>query len=133
MQRFCATYPADPFRKCPRYHSLSWWSYAPSGGPSSSCPSLRNRRARVRRSRWLGVVSLLVIADLTGGTGRFNLTLGAITTAVGIGAALSQTIAGSVVHHVGPRAGAGVASAALGVLYWFMPETRKQTNIGKAP
>jgi len=31
-----------------------------------------------------GVVSVLVIADLTRGTGRFNLTLGAITTAVGI-------------------------------------------------
>src|ERR1035441_5235923 len=30
-----------------------------------------------------GVVSVLVIPDLTRGTGRFNLTLGAITTAVG--------------------------------------------------
>ncbi len=75
-----------------------------------------------------GVVSVLVIADLTRGTGRFNLTLGAITTAVGIGAALSQVIAGSIVHHVGFRAGffflAGVASAALAILYFFMPETR---------
>jgi MFS family permease len=75
-----------------------------------------------------GVVSVLVIADLTRGTGRFNLTLGAITTAVGIGAALSQVIAGSIVHHVGFRAGflflAGVASAAFTVLYLFMPETR---------
>jgi predicted MFS family arabinose efflux permease len=42
-----------------------------------------------------GVVSVLVIADLTQGTGRFNLTLGAIGTAVGIGASLSQVIAGS--------------------------------------
>jgi predicted MFS family arabinose efflux permease len=48
-----------------------------------------------------GVVSVLVIADLTRGTGRFNLTLGAINTAVGIGAALSQVIAGSIVHRVG--------------------------------
>ena len=75
-----------------------------------------------------GVVSVLVIADLTRGTGRFNLTLGAITTAVGIGAALSQVIAGSIVHHVGFRAGflflAGVASAAFAILYCFMPETR---------
>jgi MFS family permease len=75
-----------------------------------------------------GVVSVLVIADLTRGTGRFNLTLGAITTAVGIGAALSQVIAGSIVHHVGFRAGflflAGVASAAFAILYLFMPETR---------
>jgi predicted MFS family arabinose efflux permease len=81
-----------------------------------------------------GVVSVLVIADLTRGTGRFNLTLGAITTAVGIGAALSQTIAGSIVHHAGSRAGflflAGVASAALGILYWFMPETREQNALG---
>ena len=76
-----------------------------------------------------GVMSVLVIADLTRGTGRFNLTLGAISTAVGIGAALSQVIAGSIVHHAGYRAGflflAGVASAALAILYFFMPETGK--------
>jgi predicted MFS family arabinose efflux permease len=75
-----------------------------------------------------GVVSVLVIADLTRGTGRFNLTLGAITTAVGIGAALSQVIAGSIVHHVGFRTGflflAGVAATAFAILYFFMPETR---------
>ena len=75
-----------------------------------------------------GVVSVLVIADLPRGNGRFNLTLGAITTAVGIGAALSQVIAGSIVHHVGFRAGflflAGVAATAFAILYFFMPETR---------
>jgi MFS family permease len=74
------------------------------------------------------VVSVLVIADLTRGTGRFNLTLGAITTAVGMGAALSQFIAGSIVHHLGDRAGflflAAVASAAFAILFFFMPETR---------
>jgi len=74
-----------------------------------------------------GVVSVLVIADLTRGTGRFNLTLGAITTVVGIGAALSQVIAGSIVHHMGFRAGflflAAVAAAAFAILYFFMPET----------
>ena len=52
-----------------------------------------------------GVVSVLVIADLTRGTGRFNLTLGAISTAVGIGASLSQVIAGSIVHHFGSKRG----------------------------
>jgi MFS family permease len=75
-----------------------------------------------------GVVSVLVIADLTRGTGRFNLTLGAISTAVGIGAALSQVIAGSIVHHVSANAGflflAAVAAVAFGILYCFMPETR---------
>lgn len=67
-----------------------------------------------------GVVSVLVVADLTRGTGRFNLTLGAIAAAVGIGAALSQSIAGGIVHHFGDRAGfmflAAVAGAALLVL-----------------
>jgi len=52
-----------------------------------------------------GVASVPATADLTRGTSRFNLTLGAMTTAVGIGAAPSQVIAGSVVHHVGYRAG----------------------------
>jgi MFS family permease len=80
-----------------------------------------------------GVVSVLVIADLTQGTGRFNLTLGAISTAVGIGASLSQGIAGSIVHHFGSNTGflflAAVAAAAFGVLYFLMPETRDERSL----
>jgi len=75
-----------------------------------------------------GVVSVLVIADLTQGTGRFNLTLGAISTAVGIGASLSQVIAGGIVHHFNYHAGflflAAIAAAAFAILFTFMPETR---------
>ncbi len=75
-----------------------------------------------------GVVSVLVVADLTRGSGRFNLALGAISTAVGIGASLSQTIAGAIVHHSSFNVGflflAAVALAAFGILYFFMPETR---------
>jgi len=75
-----------------------------------------------------GVVSVLVIADLTKGTGRFNLTLGAVTTAVGMGAALSQSIAGGIVHRFGYHAGflflAAVAAAAFILLWIAMPETR---------
>jgi predicted MFS family arabinose efflux permease len=74
-----------------------------------------------------GVVSVLVIADLTKGTGRFNLALGAISTAVGIGASLSQIIAGTIVHHFSSNAGflflAAVALVAFCILYFFMPET----------
>ena len=74
-----------------------------------------------------GVVSVLVIADLTRGTGRFNLTLGAIATAVGIGASVSQAVAGSIVHYVSYRAGflfcALIAAAAFLLLWWCMPET----------
>jgi predicted MFS family arabinose efflux permease len=77
-----------------------------------------------------GVVSVLVIADLTQGTGRFNFTLGAISTAVGIGASLSQVIAGGIVHHFSYNSGflflAAVASAAFAILYVFMPETGKK-------
>ena len=78
-----------------------------------------------------GVVSVLVIADLTLGSGRFNITLGAISTAVGIGAALSQTIAGTIVHHFSFNAGflflAAIAALAFGILYFFMPETRDKS------
>jgi MFS family permease len=84
-----------------------------------------------------GVVSVLVIADLTQGTGRFNLTLGAISTAVGIGASLSQVIAGSIVHRWGYNTGflflGAVALAAFGILYLFMPETRGERLVGSAP
>jgi len=77
-----------------------------------------------------GVVSVLVIADLTQGSGRFNITLGAITTAVGVGAALSQMIAGTIVHHYSFNAGflflAAIAALAFIVLYFFMPETREK-------
>jgi MFS family permease len=83
-----------------------------------------------------GVVSVLVIADLTQGSGRFNFTLGAISTAVGIGASLSQVIAGSIVHHFGYNAGflflAAIAAGAFGILYFFMPETRDQRFLNPA-
>jgi predicted MFS family arabinose efflux permease len=74
-----------------------------------------------------GIVSILVIADLTQGTGRFNLTQGAIGAAVGTGASLSQVAAGSVAHHFSNNAGflflAAVASVAFVILLLFMPET----------
>jgi hypothetical protein len=72
-----------------------------------------------------GVVSMLVIADLTQGTGRFNLTLGAISTAVGIGATLSELIAGSIVDHFNFNVGflflGAVALAAFAILHFPMP------------
>ena len=84
-----------------------------------------------------GVVSVLVIADLTQGSGRFNLTLGAISTAVGVGASLSQVVAGSIVHHFGSNAGflflAAVASVAFSILYFFMPESRDKQFLNSTP
>jgi predicted MFS family arabinose efflux permease len=75
------------------------------------------------------VVSLLVIADLTRGTGRFNLASGALATAVGIGAALSNTIGGLLIQCVGYTASflglAGIAFVAFTVLALSVPETLK--------
>ena len=80
-----------------------------------------------------GVVSVLVIADLTRGSGRFNFTIGVIGTAVGIGAALSQVIAGAIAHHFGTNTGflflAAIALAAFEILYFCMPETRDKQFI----
>jgi predicted MFS family arabinose efflux permease len=78
-----------------------------------------------------GVVSVLVIADLTEGSGHFNLMLGAFSAAIGIGTSLSQVIAGSMVHHFGSAAGfiflASIATAAFALLSFFLPETQKQS------
>ncbi|MFM9597259.1 hypothetical protein ACKI1O_48905, partial [Streptomyces scabiei] len=44
-----------------------------------------------------GALFPIIVNDLTYGTGRFNLSQGAIATAQGIGAALSTTLAGLIV------------------------------------
>ena len=81
------------------------------------------------------MVSVLVIADLTRGSGRFNGTLGAIGTAVGIGAALSQTIAGTIVYYFGFDAGflflAAIAATVFSILYFIMPETREKNFLNE--
>lgn len=74
-----------------------------------------------------GVVSILVIADLTRGTGRFNITQGALGTAVGIGASLSTTFAGYLVQRSG-YSFSFLGLAGIGVVAWLLlwaavPET----------
>ncbi|MDF5718423.1 MAG: MFS transporter, partial [Rhizonema sp. NSF051] len=75
-----------------------------------------------------GVMQLLVIADLTKGTGRFNLLQGTLGTAVGIGASSSNLLAGYIVQHAGYNAGffsmAAIAVVALAVFWFAMPETK---------
>jgi MFS family permease len=70
----------------------------------------------------------LVVADLTRGTGHFNLGQGLVGTFIGIGASLSATLAGYISDHFGsPSAFAGLAAIALLglIVAWFlMPETR---------
>jgi MFS family permease len=76
----------------------------------------------------LGVLTPLVIADLTRGSGRFNLAQGFVGTFAGIGAALSTTASGLVAQNFGNAAGfaaiAGVALIALLVLWISLPETK---------
>jgi len=74
-----------------------------------------------------GVVSILVIADLTCGTGRFNLAAGALATAVGTGAALSNAIGGQLIQKAGFSVSflglASIASVAVALLWLLVPET----------
>jgi predicted MFS family arabinose efflux permease len=70
----------------------------------------------------------LVVADLTRGTGRFNLGQGILGTATSIGATLSATLAGYLTDRFGSATAFGsLATIALVgfTLVWFlMPETR---------
>ncbi|MDO7850537.1 MFS transporter [Hymenobacter convexus] len=74
-----------------------------------------------------GVISVIMIADLTRGTGRFNFVQGAIATALGIGASLSTVGAGYLVQHFGYRVGflalAAVAAVALAFFWFFVEES----------
>ncbi|WP_430300077.1 MFS transporter [Pseudomonas frederiksbergensis] len=78
-----------------------------------------------------GALFPVVIKDLTQGTGRFNVSLGALSTVFGLGAALSNGLAGLVVQSAGYSAAfltlAAVAAAALVLLVVAMPETLNRT------
>jgi MFS family permease len=74
----------------------------------------------------------LVVADLTRGTGHFNLGQGIVGTFVGIGASLSATLAGYLTDHFGSPVAfmtlAGIATFAFAVAVLSMPETRTVTE-----
>lgn len=76
----------------------------------------------------IGIMTPLVIADVTRGMGRYNLAQGAAGTATGLGASVSTTASGYVAQLFGYTIGffglATVALIGLGCLYWFLPETR---------
>jgi MFS family permease len=77
----------------------------------------------------LGAIAPLVIADLTRGTGRFNVAQGAVATIHGAGAALAGIVGGMTVDHFG-YAVAFYGAAAVGViamlLLGLLGETRSQ-------
>jgi MFS family permease len=75
----------------------------------------------------MGVLTTLVIADLTKGTGRFNLAQGIAGTLSGVGASLSTSVSGVVVERFGQTTGflsvSTIAMMAIAILWAFMPET----------
>jgi MFS family permease len=76
----------------------------------------------------LGVLTALIVADLTNGTGRFNLAQGFVGMLAGIGATLSTTFFGLIVGNFGSAIGfLSIAAAALAAVFlaWLlMPETK---------
>ena len=75
-----------------------------------------------------GVLWVIIVSDLAKGTGRFNLLQGIIQAALGLGAFMSNSIAGQIVKRDGFNAGfltlAGVALAGMLLFGIFMPETK---------
>ncbi len=80
-----------------------------------------------------GVMVPLVVSDATRYTGRFNLALGAVGTAMGIGAALSTSLAGIMADRLGTQTAflglAIVGFAGLALLALIMPETRRSPAV----
>jgi MFS family permease len=74
------------------------------------------------------VLTILVITDITTGTGRFNLARGVVGTLLAIAASLSTGVTGFLFQGFGHWAGfftlAGVAAAGTLLLWLAMPETK---------
>jgi MFS family permease len=76
----------------------------------------------------IGVLTVLVIADLTVGTGRFNLAQGVVGAMSGVAAALSTLATGYLVQAFGLASGylsiAAVAIGATALIWAFISETK---------
>jgi predicted MFS family arabinose efflux permease len=76
----------------------------------------------------IGIMVPLIIADITLGTGHFNLAQGLIGSAVGVGAALSTTLAGYLSDQIGSGAAflglAAIAAVGLALAYLVFPESK---------
>jgi MFS family permease len=74
-----------------------------------------------------GALFFIVVADLTKGTGRYNLAQGAASACWGLGAALSNSVAGYIVNMAGYSPAflflAACAAIAFLLLFVAMPET----------
>ncbi len=79
-----------------------------------------------------GIMIPLITSDLAGRTGHFNLSLGFVGFAIGLGATVSTTLAGWIADHLGdPAAFASLAVigvAATALIGSAMPETGPQSR-----
>jgi MFS family permease len=75
-----------------------------------------------------GILVPLIVSDVAARSGRFNLALGAVGFAIGIGSTLSTSAAGWISDHHGMRAAfdflAATGLAAVLIAVFAMPETR---------
>ena len=78
----------------------------------------------------IGVMTVLVITDLTAGTGRFNLAGGTVAALSGLAASLSTLVSGFVFQAFGQTIGfltlAAAATAATLLLWAFLAETKPE-------
>jgi MFS family permease len=78
----------------------------------------------------IGVLTVIVVADLTANTGRFNFAVGVLGALGSIAASISTSVTGFVFEALGPRLGylplAVVATAATVLLWMFLSETKPQ-------
>ena len=78
----------------------------------------------------IGVLTVIVITDLTAGTGRFNLAQGAVGAAIGVAASLSTLVTGFLFAGIGTFGGfiaiAAVAGAATALIWVFIAETKPE-------
>lgn len=79
-----------------------------------------------------GALFPVVVKDLTLGTGHFNVSLGALSTVFGLGAALSASVAGVVLQEAGYNAAfltlAVIAGVAFVLLWLAVPETLQRVG-----
>ena len=77
------------------------------------------------------VLTVIVVADMTAGTGRFNLVQGFIGTMIAIGASASTGASGFIFEHVGRLYGFLILSSAAAVAAALLGTAMHETRPGK--